>query len=107
MEYAPVDRLGSNDAGRPAGSNLRIEEIINPMYGPVVKHVFSDVQLESYRHSALHVNLVSVVDCSVLNLVEERELRRMARENRLFGRIAQPGCVLMYLSNCSKCRMSD
>ena len=45
------------------------------VYGPIVTHVFPVVQVESYRHSVLYVNLVSVVDCSVLNWVEQRELR--------------------------------
>ena len=39
----------------------------------------------------LYVNLVSVVDCSVLNWVEHKELRGLASNDRLFGRIAETG----------------
>ena len=51
------------------------------------------------RNSVLYVNLVSVVDCSVLNWVEQRELRRLASDDRLFGRIAEPGWMLMDFNN--------
>ena len=47
--------------------------------------------MEVYRHSVLYVNLVSVVDCSVLNWVEQKELRGLTSEDRLSGRIAEPG----------------
>ena len=61
--------------------------------------------MEAYRHSFLYVNPVSVVDCSVLNWVEQRELRGPASEDRLFERKADPGWVLMDLNNSFKCRM--
>ena len=67
---------------------------------------FPDVQVKAYRHnSVLYVNLVSVVDCSVLNWVEQRELRGLASDDMLFGRIAEPGWVLMDFNNHFKCRM--
>ena len=68
-----------------------LSEFVTVVYGPVVTHVFPDVQVEAYRHSVLYFNLVSVVDCSVLNWVEQRELRGLASEYQLFGRIAEPG----------------
>ena len=53
----------------------------------------------------LYVNLASVVDCSVLNWVEQMKLRVLASDDRLFGRIAEPGWVLMDFNNNFKCRM--
>ena len=53
----------------------------------------------------LYVNLVSVVDCSVLSWAEQKELRGLASDDRLFGRIAEPGWVLMDFNNNFKCRM--
>ena len=85
-----------------------LRDFVTVVYGPVVTHVFPDVQVEAYRHSVLYVNLVSVLGCSVLNwVVEQRELRRMASEDRIFGRIAEPGLVLMDLNNSFKCRMGS
>ena len=71
-----------------------LREFVNGVYGPTETHVFPDVQVEAYRHSVLYVNLVSVVDCSVLNWVEQKELRRLASEDRVFGKIAErlAGC---------------
>ena len=80
-------------------------EFVTVVYGPVMSFVFPDVQVKAYRNSVLYVNLVSVVDCSVLNWVEQRELRGLASDDRLFGRIAEPGWVLMDFNNHFKCRM--
>ena len=79
-----------------------LREFVNVVYGPIVTHVFPDVQVEAYRYSVLYVNLVSVVVCFKL---AKRELRGLASEDRLFGRITEPGWVLMDLNNNSKCRM--
>ena len=66
---------------------------------------FPDVPVKAYRNSVLYVNLVSIVDCSVLNWVEQRELRGLTSDDRLFGRRAEPGWVLMDFNNNFKCRM--
>ena len=82
-----------------------LREFVTVVYGPVMSFVFPDVQVKAYRNSVLYVNLVSVVDCSVLNWVEQKELRGLASDDRLFGRIAEPGWVLMDFNNHFKCRM--
>ena len=74
---------------------------VTVVYGPVMSFAFPDVQVKAYRN----VNLVSVVDCSVLNWVEQRELRGLASDDRLFERIAEPGWVLNDFNNHFKCRM--
>ena len=68
-----------------------LREFVTVVYGPAMSFAFPDVQVKAYRNSVLYVNLVSVVDCSVLNWVEQRELRGLASDDRLFGRIAEPG----------------
>ena len=82
-----------------------VREFFTVVYGPVMSFAFPDVQVKAYRNSELYVNLVSVVDCSVLNWVEQRELRGLASDDRLFGRIAEPGWVSMDFNNHFKCRM--
>ena len=84
-----------------------LREFVTVVYGPVMSYVFPDVQVKIYRNSALCVNLVSVVDCSVLNWVEQKELRGLASNGRLFGRIAEPGWMLMVFNNNFKCRMGS
>ena len=66
----------------PLALIFALREFVTVTYGTTVTQVFSD--------SVLNVNLVSVEDCSVLNWVDQRELRRLASEDRLFGRIAEP-----------------
>ena len=62
--------------------------------------------VKAYRNSAIcvrYVNLVSVIDRSVLNWVEQQELRELAIDGRLFARIAEPGWMLIDF-NMFKCR---
>ena len=82
-----------------------LRELVTVVYGPVMSFVFPDVQVKANRNSVLYVNLVSVVDCSALNWVEQRELRGLAGDDRLLGRIAEPGWVLMDFNNNFKFRM--
>ena len=82
-----------------------LREFVTVVYGPVMTFVFPDVQVQAYRNSVLYVNLVSVLDCSVLNWVEQKELRGLASYDRLLGRIAEPGWMLMDFNNNFKCRM--
>ena len=82
-----------------------LREFITVVYGPVMSFVFPDVQVKAYRNYVLYVNLVSVVDCSVLNWVEQRELRGLTSDERLFGRKVEPGWVFMDFNNNFNCRM--
>ena len=59
------------------------------MYGPVIPVI--RVSRRASEISVLYVNLVSVVDCSVLNWVEQKEPRGLTSDDRLLGRKAEPG----------------
>ena len=78
-----------------------LSEFVTVVYGRVMSFNFPDVQVKAYRNSLLYINLVSVVDCSGLNWVEQKELRGLASDDRLFGRIAAPGWMLMDLTTIS------
>ena len=41
----------------------------------------------------------------MLNWVEQKELRGLASNDKFFGRIAEPGWMLMNFNNNFKCRM--
>ena len=83
-----------------------LQEIVTVVYGPVMPQFFSDVKKKGYRNQCvLYVNLVSVVDRSVLNWVKQPELRKKACDDRLFGKIAEPGWVMRDSNNQFKCRM--
>ena len=89
----------------PLALILELREFVTVVNGSVMSFAFPDVQVKAYRSSVLSVNLVSVVDCSVLNWVKHKELRALASDDRLFGRVAEAGWVLMDFNNNFKCRM--
>ena len=103
--HALADGSGCHDADRSAGSDSWTTRVVTVVYGPVMSFAFPDVRVKAYRNSVLYVNLVSVVDCSVLNWVEQKELKGLASDDRLFGRIAEPGWVLLDFNNNFKYRM--
>ena len=82
-----------------------LRDFVTVVYGPAVVHVFPYIRVEAQRYSVMYVNLVPVVDCSVLNWVEQMELRRLASDDRMFGKISEPGWVLMDQNNSFKCQM--
>ena len=82
-----------------------LREFVTVVYGPVMSHAFPDVQVKACKNSVLHVNLVPVVDSSLLNWVEQKELRGLASDDRLFGRKAESEWMLMHFNNNFKCRM--
>ena len=49
-------------------------EFVTVIYGPAVTFAFTDVKMEAYRRSVLHLNLVSAMDGSALNWCEQRVL---------------------------------
>ena len=70
-----------------------LREFSTVVYGPVMSYVLPDMQVKACRKSVLYYNLVSVVDCSVLNWVEQKQMRGLASDDRLFGRVAsRDGC---------------
>ena len=87
----------------PLALVFELREFVTVVYGPVMSQVFPDVKVKACRDSVLYVNLVSVVGCSLLNWVEQQELRRLTSNDRLFERIAEPGLMLMDFNNSFKC----
>ena len=82
-----------------------LREFVTAVYGPVMSHEFPDLQVKTFRNSELCVNLVSVVDCSVLIWAEQQELRRMSSDGTPFRRIAQPDWMVMDFNNSFKCHI--
>ena len=82
-----------------------LREFVTVVYGPVMSNVFPDVQVKAYRNSTFYVNLIAVEECSVVNWVEQKKLRGLTSDERLFGRVAEPGWMLMDFNDNLKCRM--
>ena len=50
-------------------------EVANCVYGPAVTYTFPDPLLAAYRHSVVHVSLISVLDGTALNWCRQEDLR--------------------------------
>ena len=51
----------------PVGIIRGLEEVVNCIYGPAVTYAFPDPLVAAYRHSVVHVSLISVLDGTALN----------------------------------------
>ena len=72
----------------PLAQTFGLRDFLAVVYGPIMAHVLPDLQVKAYSDSVMCVNLVSVVDCSFLNCMEQQELRRLATsDGRLLGRL--------------------
>ena len=103
--HALADRSGRDDADQSAGSSPWTEGV---RHDGVRTHDVICVPgrtSEGIQELGVVCNLISVVDCSVLNWVEQKELRWLASDDRIFRRIAEPGWMLMDFNNNFKCRM--
>ena len=103
--HALADRSGRDDADRSAGSSPWTEGV---RHDGVRTHDVICVPgrtSEGIQELGVVCNLVSVVDCSVLSWVEQKELRGLASDDRIFRRIAEPGWMLIDFNNNFKCRM--
>ena len=77
------------------------------VYGPAVTFAFPDVKVEAYRRSVLHLNLISAVDGSALNLCEQRVLRELMGEDVLFAKISEPEITVVNFDDHFRDRMGE
>ena len=61
-------------------------EFVTVIYGPAVTFAFSDVKVEAYRRSLLHLNFISAVEGSALNWCEQHVVRELMSEDLLMQR---------------------
>ena len=82
-------------------------ELVTVIYGPAVTFAFPDVNVEAYRRSVLHLNLISAVDGSVLNWCVQHILRELMSEDLLFGKIAEPETAVVNFDDHFRDRMGE
>ena len=73
-------------------------EFVTVKYGPAVTFAFLDVEVEAYRRSVLHMNLISAVDGSALNWCKQHVLRELMSEDLLFAKISEPEMTVNILT---------
>ena len=82
-------------------------EFVTVIYGPAVTFAFPDVKVEAYSRSVLHLNLISAVDGSALNLCEQHMLRELMSEDLFFAKIAEPEMTVINFDDHFRDRMGE
>ena len=75
------------------------------VYGPAVAYAFQDPLLAAYRHSAVHVSLIRVLDGTALNWCRQEDLRARMSETVLLGKIKDPELTVLNFRGQLQSRM--
>ena len=75
------------------------------VHGPAVTYAFPDPLVAAYRHSVVHVRLISVLDGMALNWCIQEDLRAQMSETVLFGKIKDPELKVLNFRGQLQCRM--
>ena len=89
----------------PLGMITGLEEVVTCVYRPAVKYAFPDPLVAAYRHSIVHVSLISVLDGTALNWCRQEDLRARMSETVLFGKIKDPELIVLNFRGQLLCRM--
>ena len=66
---------------------------------------FPDPLVVAYRHSVVHVSLISVLDDTALNWCRQEDLRARMSETVLFGKVKDPELMVFNFRGQLQCRM--
>ena len=83
------------------------KEFVTVIYGPAVTFAFTDVKVEAYRRSVLHLNLISAVDGSALNCCEQHVLRELMSKTLLFSKVSEPEMTVVNFDDHFRDRMGE
>ena len=89
----------------PVGMIRGLEEGVTCIYGPAVTYGFPDPLVTAYRHSVVHVSLISVLDGTALNWCRQEVLRARMSNTVLFGKVKDPELVVFNFRGQLQCRM--
>ena len=89
----------------PVGTIRGLGEVVTCVYGPAVTYAFPDPLVAAYRHSVVHVSLISILDETALNWCRQEELRAQMSETVLFGKIKDPELIVLNFRGQLQCRM--
>ena len=82
-----------------------LEEVVTCIYGPAVIYAFPGPLVAAYRHSVVHVSLISVLDGTLLNWCQQEVLRARMSNTVLFGKVKDPELVVFNFRGQLQCRM--
>ena len=82
-------------------------EFVTVIYGSAVTFAFPDFEVEAYRRSVLHMNLISAVNGSALNWCEQQALRELMSEDLLFAKISEPEMTIINFDDHFRDRLGE
>ena len=89
----------------PLGMIRGLEEVVTCVYGPAVTYALPDPLVTAYRHSVVHVSLISILDWTALNWCKQENLRPQMNKTVLFGKVTNPELIVLYFRGHLQCRM--
>ena len=89
----------------PVGMIRGLEEVVTCIYGPAMIYAFPDPLVAAYRHSVVHVSLISVFDGTALNWCQQEVLRARMSNTVLFGKVKDIELVVFHFRGQLQCRM--
>ena len=89
----------------PLGMIRGLEEVVTCIYGLAVTYAFPDPLVTAYRHSVVHVSLISVLDGTALNWCGQEKLRARMSETVLFGKVKDPELMVLNFRGQLQCKM--
>ena len=91
----------------PVGMIRGLGEGLTCVYGQAVTYAFPDALVVAYRHSVVHVSLISFLDGTALNWCRQEDLRARMSETVLFGKIKDPELIVLNFNGQLQCRMGE
>ena len=89
----------------PVGMIRGLEEVVTSIYAPAVTYAFTDPLVAAYRHSVVHMSLISVLDGTALNWCQQEVLRARMSNTVPFGKVKDPVMVVFNFRGQLQCRM--
>ena len=89
----------------PLGRIRGLGEVVTCVYGPALKYAFPGPLVIAYRHSVVHVNVISILDGTALNSCKQEDLRAQMSETVLFGKVKDPELIVLNFRGQLQCRM--
>ena len=79
----------------PLGMIRGLGEVLTYVYGPAVTYAFPNPLVAAYRHSVVHVSLISVLDRTALNWCKQVDLGARTSKTVLFGKVKDPELIVL------------
>ena len=91
----------------PLGMMRGLGEVVTCVNGPAVTYAFLDPLVVAYRHSVVHMSLISILYGTALNWYSKEDLRAQMIETVLFGKVKDPEIVMCNFRGQLQCRMGE